>query len=434
MSSIRVPPPPAPAQGGAQAAARGGAGSNSFFKNLGFPGLLWVIAGLIICASFFLPWFTSRLVCNDTVCSPKVIKDPHFVSHYAASPTGFSVASGAFTLTTTGPSGPIHEGFSFLLLWLVFLAGLLLIVLPLLLALRKMHADRTRGFLLVLGLLLLVIEIGYAVSAGQALPQTQAGLAARLNGLALASKRLAVFDFSTGPALGFWLALAATLVAIVASAYDLLATSVGRRFDASLFWRNLGLAGQVVLLAGMMLCVAFFLPWFSTPDPSAGPGGGYQVTTAKHVTVIPQTLSGWNTAANGLQTPFFAGGSCASCVAPHVSIFLSLWLIPLAALGLIYIAWATGRGLLWRRIAAILACVTCLVALALEVFFLVEVQSLQNYDEQIFQAAGQQLTAIAYNVAWGFWVALAVTGLALLVSGFLLLQRHKSVTGRLVGP
>jgi hypothetical protein len=109
-------------------------------------------------------------------------------------------------------------------------------------------------------------------------------------------------------------------------------------------------------------------------------------------------------------------------------------LIPLAALGLMYIAWMVGRGLLWRRIAAILACIACLVALALEVFFLVEVQSLQNYDEQLFQAAGQQLTGAAYGVVWGFWAAMAVTGVALLVSGFLLLQRHKSVTGKIVGP
>jgi hypothetical protein len=29
---------------------------------------------------------------------------------------------------------------------------------------------------------------------------------------------------------------------------------------------------------------------------------------------------------------------------------------------------------------------------------------------------------------------MAVSGVALLVSGFLLLQRHKSVTGKLIGP
>ncbi len=436
MSSIHSPQPAAPAAGRAQpAAARVGAGSNSFFKNLGIPGLLWILAGLLICASFFLPWFTSRLMCNDPVCGTAIIKDAHFASHYAASPTGFSIANGSFALNTTGSAGTIHETFSFLLLWLVFIGGLALIALPLLLALRKMHANRTRGFLLVLALLLLAVEVGYAMSAAQALPQTKLGLATRLNGLALSHfKRQAVFDFSTGPALGFWLALGATLVAGAASVYDLFASSLGRRFDIALFWRNLGLAGQVILLAGLALGVAFFLPWFSTPDPLAGPNGGYQITAKKPVTVVLQTVSGWNTAANGLQTPFFAGGSCTSCVTPHVSIFLSLWLVPLAALGLLAVAWMMGRGVLWRRMAAILACVICLVALTLEALFLLEVQSLQSYDEQVFQAAGKQLAGTAYSVTWGFWAAMAVTGLALLVSGFLLLQRHKSVTGRLVGP
>lgn len=433
MSSIHSPQPAAPTQGRVQPAAARGGSSNSFLKNLGVPGLLWVIAGLVVCGSFFLPWFTSRLLCNDPVCTAPIIKDAHFASHYAASPTGFSIANGTFALTTTGPSGPISETFSFLLLWPIFLAGLLLIALPLLLAFSKMHANRTRVFLLVLGLLLLVIEAGYAVSATQALPQTRAGLALLLNGLALSHfKRQAVFDFSTGPAAGFWLALAATLVATGASVYDLFASSLGRRFDAMLFWRNLGLAGKVILLAGLALVVAFFLPWFSTPDPAATPGGGYLVTAKKTVTVIVQTVSGWNTATNGLQTPVFPTGSCTSCVAPHVSIFLSLWLIPLAALGLIAVAWMMGRGLLWRRMAAILACLICLVALAVETFFLLEVQSLQTYDEQVFQSAGQQLIGMAYSVTWGLWAAMIVTGIALLVSGFLLLQRHKSVTGKLV--
>jgi hypothetical protein len=433
MSNLQVPPA-ATALGKAQPAANVPPRSNAFFKNLGAPGLLWVIAGLVICGSFLLPWFTSQLICNDTVCKPPAIKDPHFVSHYASSPSGFALANGTFVLNTTGPSGAaVHEGFSFLLLWVIFLAGALLVVLPLLLALSRVHADRTRSFILILGLLL-VIEAGYAISAAQALPQTKSSLALLLNSLALRSGRLASFDFSTGPALGFWLALAATVAAIVASVYDRFSASLGHNFDTGLFWRNMGLAGQVVMLAGIALAVAFFLPWFSAPDPAASANGGYQISHAKQVTVIPQTLSGWSTAANGLQTPFFAGGSCAACVTPHVSIFLSLWLVALAALGLVAIAWMLGRALLWRRMAAILACTVCLIALLLELFFLLEVQSLQNYDEQVFQAAGQQLNGIAYNVTWGFWVALAVTGVALLVSGFLLLQRHKSVTGRPVGP
>jgi hypothetical protein len=414
------------ARGSPQAApAKGSARPNTPFTNLGVPGLLSVLAGLLICGSFFLPWFTSSLVCTDPVCTPSVIK----LSQYASSPAGFSIANGTFALNTTGQLGPIREEFSFLLLWLIFLAGLLLIVTPLLLALSKIHAGRTRVFLLLLGLLALVVEIAYGLSTAQALPQTRAGLAALLNGLAARSGRAAVFTFSTGPGLGFWLALAGTLVAVGAGAYALFAPSMGNRFDMALLWRNIGLSGQTTLVAGLALFVAFFLPWLSTPDPAAA-GVGYQAAANKVITVAQTTtVSGWNTAANGLQTPFFVSGACTTCLTPHVSIFLSLWLVPIAALGLVEIAWLLGRGLLWRRMAAILACVTCLVALALEVFFLLEVQSLQSYDEQVFQSAGEQLKGVAYSVAWGFWVALAVSGVALLVSGFLLLQRHKSVTG-----
>jgi hypothetical protein len=235
-----------------------------------------------------------------------------------------------------------------------------------------------------------------------------------------------VFDFSTGPAAGFWLALAATLVAAGASAF-VLTQAAGRRYNAGLFWRNVGLAGQVAVIAGVALFVAFFLPWFSTPDPTAG----LKVTANKAVVTVAQPLltSGWNTAANGLQTPLLGSGACAACGTSHVAIFLPLWLVPLAALGLIYIAWLLSKGSLWRRMAAILACVTLLLALLLEAFFLLEAQSLQSYEEQVIQSAGQRLTGAAYSVAWGFWAALAITGAALLVSSFLLLQRHKSVTG-----
>jgi hypothetical protein len=422
MSSIRPPQLASTAQGSAQAASVRGSGAKRPWQSLGFPGLILVLAGLALCGSFFLPWFSSSLACTDPVCSPPTMKDPHFLNHYSASASGFSIANGTFALTTTGPFGPIHESFSFLLLWVVFLAGLLLIVLPLLLALGKMDAGRTRTFFLVLSLVTLVIEVIYSINAAQALPQTKTGLASLLNALALPAGHQAVFDFSTGPAGGFWLALGATLVATGTSGYAL-ASASGRRYNTGLLWRNMGLAGQVVLTFGLALIVAFFLPWFSAP-------GAYKVAANKTVTLTQSVLtSGWNTAANGLQTPLLGNGSCTSCLTPHVSIFLSLWLVPLAALGLVTITWMLGRGLLWRRMAAILACVTLLVALALETFFLLEVQSLQNYDVQVFQSAGQQLTSTAYSVAWGFWVTLALTGIALLMSGFLLLQRHKSVTG-----
>ncbi len=434
MSNVR-PQPAAAAQGNPPSAARGAPGPASFTSNLGFPGALWVLSGLLLCGTFFLPWMTSSLVCTDLVCKTEVAKDPHFLSHYAASPAGFSIASGTFALDTTGPSGLIHESFSFLWLWLIFLAGLALIVLPVLLALGKMDARRTRIFLLIFCLLMLGVEISYSVSVGQSLPQTRAGLSSLLNGLALKSSgREAIFTFSTDPAMGYWLALGATLIAAGASGYAL-ASASGRRFDALILWSKIGLAGQIILLAGLALCVDFFLPWLSMPDPTANATGGYTITKGVVTVAQTATTSGWNTAANGFQLPLSANGQCAaSCLTSHISIFLSLWLIPAVGLGLIWIVWLLGKGYLWRRVAAILACITLLVALALEALFLLEVQSLQSFDEQVFQLAGQQLKSTAYSVAWGFWVAMAVSGFALLASGFLLLQRHKSVTGKLIGP
>ncbi len=435
MSSIRPQPAASATNSPSVASQAGKPRLNSYFRNLGWPGLLWVLAGLVLCGSFFLPWLASSLVCIDPVCTPLVARDPHFLSHYASSPTGFSIASGTFALDTNGSVGPIHEGFSFLWLWLVFLAGLVLIALPLLLALGKMDTRRTHIFLLAFCLLTLAVEIGYSVSASQALPQTRAGLAALLNSQALSKfKREAVFAFPTGPATGYWLALGATLFAAGVSAYAL-ASASGRRFDALLFWRSLGLSGQTILLAGVALEIAFFLPWLSTPEYTASATGGYKIAKGSVTVAQTATTSGWNTAANGFTLPLYANGQCTtSCSTAHISIFLSLWLIPLVGLGLVWIAWLLGRGLLWRRIAAILACLVLLIALTLEAFFLLEVQSLQSFDEQLFRLAGQRLTGTAYSVAWGFWVTLAISGAALLVSGFLLLQRHKSVTGRLGSP
>lgn len=428
-------PQAAPTQGSAQGGTSAGRpGSYSFTWNVGFSGVLWVLAGLVICASFFLPWFSSSLVCNDAVCQALVQQNPNFLSSYAASPNGFSIASGMFSLDTNGSSGLIHDGFSFLWLWLVFLAGVALVVLPLTLTHGKMHAGRTRIFLLAFCLVTLVVEVIYWVSANQALAQTRTGLAALL---ALKSGGHEVaYTFSTGPTSGFWIALVATLIATGASA-TAHASAAGRSFDTMLFMRNLGLGGQMILLAGLALCVAFFLPWFSTPDPTANATGGYVATATKGVFMVAQTtsVSAWSAASNGFPIPLPAGTACGiSCPTFHVSIFLSLWLIPLVGLGLIWIAWMMGRGLLWRRMAAIIACVALVVALALEAFFFLEVQSLQSFDAQFFLSQNLQLMGTAYGVVWGFWVALGASGVALLVSGFLLLQRHKSVTGRLVGP
>lgn len=414
--------------------AKGGPSPYNFSWNLGFSGVLWVLAGLLICGSFFLPWFRSSLVCNDAVCQTLVKQTPKFLSSYTSSVNGFSIASGTFTLDTSGPAGMIHDSFGFLWLWLVILAGVALVVLPLTLTQGKMHAGRTRIFLLIFCLFALAVEIIYWLSANQALQQTRTGLAALL---ALKSGgHEVVYTFSTGPTLGFWLALAATLVATGASA-TAHASASGRSFDTMLFMRNLGLGGQMILLAGLALCIAFFLPWFSTPDPTANATGGYEATATKGVFTVAKTMSvsAWSAASNGFPNPLPVGNSCStSCPTFHITIFLSLWLIPVVGLGLIWIAWMMGRGLLWRRMAAIIACVMLLVALAQVGFFLLEVQSLQSFDQQLFLSQNLQLTGTVYGVTWGFWVALVASGVALLVSSFLLLQRHKSVTGKIVGP
>jgi hypothetical protein len=412
MSSVRAPQPAASARGNVPVAPGPGGSPRSVFTALGIPGLLSILAGLVICGSFLLPWLTATLICTDPLCSTSVIKTLHFPAGSAASPTGFSIASGRFALNTGGPVGNIHESFTFLMLWLVLLAGLLLIALPVLMALGRVDAKRTQVSLLVIGLIALAVEVVYGLSAASALPQTRAGVAALLNGLAVSSGRQAAFTFSTGPGLGFWVAVAATLAAIGISLYGFYGAAASKRFSGSLFWKRVGLSGQIALVAALALVVVFFLPWFATPDPTS-PG------------------SAWSQATNGAQVAFLGSVACGLCQAPQINIFPYLWLIPLAALGLVGIVWLLNRGVLWRRLAAILICVTLLVALLVEVSYLLEVQSLHSYAEQIMQTTGQQLSGTTYSVTWGFWVALALTGVALLVSGFLLLGRHKSVTGRL---
>src|SRR5215813_12995903 len=104
MSSVRAQQPAAAAQ-----ASPGSSGTpKSRLGKLGFPGLLSMIAGLVICGSFFLPWLTANLVCTDPLCSTSVVKALHFPTGSAAAPTGFSIATGRFELSTGGPFGNIH--------------------------------------------------------------------------------------------------------------------------------------------------------------------------------------------------------------------------------------------------------------------------------------------------------------------------------------
>src|SRR5262249_40167324 len=151
----------------------------------------------------------------------------------------------------------------------------------------------------------------------------------------------------------------------------------------------------------LALVVVFFLPWFATPDPTS-------------------PRSAWSEAANGAQMSFFGGGACVLCQTPQINIFPYLWLIPLAALGLLGIVWMLSRGLLWRRLAAIFICIVLLLVLVLEGSYLLEVQSLHSYAEQAMQTTGQKLAGATYSVTWGFWVAIALTGVALFTSGLLL--------------
>ncbi len=74
-----------------------------------------------------------------------------------------------------------------------------------------------------------------------------------------------------------------------------------------------------------------------------------------------------------------------------------------------------------QHVAALLVTITALVALLLEVLFLVQINSFQG---AISELAGGRLNQTLYGVSWGFWLSLIATISALGVGAYLLYQEY----------
>jgi hypothetical protein len=177
-----------------------------------------------------------------------------------------------------------------------------------------------------------------------------------------------------------------------------------RAARAQTFWRELTLLGQVAGIAGLALFILFFLPWCFTPDTTAAATPiTNQIPTSSH--------SGWATAA-GLP---ILGGSVSFNLFPH------LWLVLISALALMAIAALLGLHRINQHMAALLTTITALVALLLEVLFLVQINSFQGAIDDL---AGGRLNQTLYGASWGFWLSLVATIVALGVGAYMLYQEY----------
>lgn len=210
-------PPPDPMAyapyNAAQVAAPGaGFDFGRFWRSLGRPGQVCVIAGLVLLVSFFFSWFNAGLNCTGTLnCSDQRIRS--YLWADPASASGFVMAGGGAYFRIHIPGGlftapvNIDDQFSFPLLWLVLLASLAFIVLPVLMARGKIVPSQGRVFILIVAGLSLLFEIIYAFNAPGAFPQAKTYAQDNLNGN---DGTIRVFS---GTDVGFWVGLLATLAA-----------------------------------------------------------------------------------------------------------------------------------------------------------------------------------------------------------------------------
>jgi hypothetical protein len=177
-------------------------------------------------------------------------------------------------------------------------------------------------------------------------------------------------------------------------------------------WHDLLLLGQAAGVAGLLLLLAFFLPWFFSPAFTVNnPPGLRTFLTVPH--------SGWS-AANGV--PIFDAST-------QLSLFPHLWLVPLSALALIIVAAMLRMGHLSIRRASVLIFVPALLALVMEFFFLIQISSIESAFA--ISQAGIISRQAAYGLSWGFWFAVIVTVIALGIGLFLLLQEY-GITRRIL--
>lgn len=183
------------------------------------------------------------------------------------------------------------------------------------------------------------------------------------------------------------------------------APSVPAALSPQKIWHDLSMLMQAAGVAGLLLLIFFFLPWLFSPAFTANiPPGVRAFPTVTH--------SGWSV-ANGV--PIFDAST-------SLALFPHLWLVPLCALALIAVGLLVRAGRLSLRLASLLIVALAFLALLMEFFFLVQVNSIEGAFA--VSQTGINSRQAAYGLSWGFWLAVIVTVIALGLSLFVLLQEY----------
>lgn len=197
----------------------GGANSGALWKALGAAGQICVIGGLILFLSLFMTWFSASLNCSGSQCNSSSSTQTTTTSsdNGDRSASGFGlIFGGTKDVTSNGLSAnnnsKVTENFGFFPLFLVLIASIALMALPLMVAARKMAAKQGQMFILASAGGALLIEVIYMVAAFSSFSKTKANVD-DLNKFVQAFKVDATFSYATGPSFGFWIGLLATLAA-----------------------------------------------------------------------------------------------------------------------------------------------------------------------------------------------------------------------------
>jgi hypothetical protein len=160
---------------------------NAFWRNLGRNGQVCLIGGVVLLITLFMPWLSASSTSTNAFGG---------TSSYSETYNAFQVA------TNNGSSNLNETSFWFTLVWLVILASITLIVLPIMIGLGKMQARQGQMFILITAGVAFLVELAFMI---QAFSLLSASDRANLESLGI--------KFYVGPGFGFWLGLLATLAA-----------------------------------------------------------------------------------------------------------------------------------------------------------------------------------------------------------------------------
>jgi hypothetical protein len=160
---------------------------NALWKNLGMQGRIGAISGLVLFIFCFVPWFSVNITCTGSFCNYSEKSYPY----------------NAFSIIGSVAPPNASESFSFPLVMVVILASLVMIGLPIVAALGKMHARQVQLFMLITAGVALLVEVIYMFAAFGSFPN-ETGTQTALD---------TTVKVSVGPAVGFVIGLLATLAA-----------------------------------------------------------------------------------------------------------------------------------------------------------------------------------------------------------------------------